>query len=455
MKKYLIVLLIAAAFAFVSCEKVPEVSLDKVSEEMGYRGGVLEFDVTANCDWEIICSSDDIDLLTVSQWTGGPGTQTITVNVDRNQTNSILKHYFTAVAHGSKRDALSSLTLTQGAPAYVIFNKKVFTADYIGGEYKFTVSSNFPWEISVEGEGVTVEPMSGVPQEETDEETSASSDSDDEDDIEGNVITVTIDEYEGDEDRQFVLNVIAHGNETDVTDQLVITQNSPELIIGGRPYRIKKMGDGRWWMIDNLCYSNKGITIGDGICGVWYPCSDTALQPDATSEGIISKGLLYSDAVAFNTNITKTTAKRQEGAQGICPSGWHIPTLAEYMALVGHCKSNSSVPDVEDAPYYDSSRQCGSLPMLKAAGFVSSEAGYIKGKGEGFSKGFTTEGYLASRGYVNNSYFFCSTNYNDQMWYALVLTENTRQANVDIMGNWISSNPFAACIRCIKNKEKE
>ena len=457
MKKYLIVLLIAAAFAFVSCEKVPEVSLDKVSEEMGYRGGVLEFDVTANCDWEIICSSDDIDLLTVSQWTGGPGTQTITVNVDRNQTNSILKHYFTAVAHGSKRDALSSLTLTQGAPAYVIFNKKVFTADYIGGEYKFTVSSNFPWEISVEGEGVTVEPMSGVPQEETDEEETpapSGEGEDDEEELEGNVITVTIDEYEGDEDRQFVLNVIAHGNDTDVTDQLVITQNSPELIIGGRPYRIKKMGDGRWWMIDNLCFSNKGITIGDGICGVWYPCSDSAAQPDESTEGIISKGLLYSDAVAFNTNITKTTAKRQEGAQGICPEGWHIPTLAEYMALVGKCQ-NAQVPVVEDAPYYDASRNCGSLPMLKAAGFVGSEAGYIQGSGSGYSNGFSTQGYLASRGYVTTTYFFCSTHYSEQMWYALILNEVNNQANVGYMNNWVSSRPFAGCIRCIKNKEKE
>ena len=454
MKKYLIVLLIAAAFAFVSCAEDPEVNIDKETADLGYRGGVIEFDVTSNCDWELICDSDDIDLLTVSQWTGGAGTSTVTVNVARNQTNSILKHYFTAVAHGTKRDALKSLTLTQGAPAYVIFNKNAFTADYIGGEYKFTVSSNCPWEITVEGQGITVEPLSGVPAEEEEEdETPAQTSSDDDEEEAGNVITVTIDEYEGDEDRQFVLNVVAHGPDTDVTDKMVITQNSPELIIGGRPYRIKKMGDGRWWMIDNLCFSNKGITIGDGICGVWYPCSDTALQPDPSTEGIISKGLLYSDAVAFNTNITKTTAKRQEGAQGICPEGWHIPTLAEYMALVGKCQ-NAQIPVVEDAPYYDAARNCGSLPMLKAAGFVGSEAGYVQGSGAGYANGFTTQGYLASRGYVTTTYFFCSTHYSDQMWYALVLNEVNNQANVGYMNNYVSSRPFAGSLRCIKNKEK-
>ena len=471
MKKYLIVLLIAAAFAFVSCEKVPEVSLDKVSEEMGYRGGVLEFDVTANCDWEIICSSDDIDLLTVSQWTGGPGTQTITVNVDRNQTNSILKHYFTAVAHGSKRDALSSLTLTQGAPAYVQFNKNAFTADYIGGEYKFTIASNFPWEISIEGEGVTAEPMSGEPLTEEDNEAT-------EEDAElDNTITVTVDEYEGDVDRSFIINVVAHGNEGDITDKLVITQTSPSLIIGNREYRIKKMGDGRWWMIDNLCYSNKGITIGDGICGVWYPCSDFANEPDNTVDGIIKKGLLYTDAVAFNTKLTKTTAKKQEGVQGLCPSGWHLPTLKEWMSLVGKFMPGNtqiSMETVSNAPYYDEVNDCGSLERLMADGFISGASGYVQGTGENFSEP-TTSGYNKTLRRIRDSYFFSSTHCTDTIgtgksktitgyWYALKINTNDTggkvpYANVQPIGDAIEYNskesqtaaPVAASVRCIKD----
>ena len=455
--------MIAASFVFASCADDPEISINKVSEEMNYKGGILEFDVTSNCDWEIICDSDDLDLLTVSQWTGKAGTQTITVDVAKNDSKKILKHYFTAVAHGAKRDALCFITLTQDAPAYVQFSKNAFKSDYIGGDYKFTVASNFPWEITVEGEGITVEPTSGVPVTEDDQDKPAADDDDaddddddEDDDTVGTKITVSVDEYEGDEPRTFILNVVAHGNEGDVTDQLVITQSSPTLVIGNREYRIKKMGDGRWWMIDNLCFSNKGITIGDGICGVWYPCSDIPneqgqSQPDNSTDGIISKGLLYSDAVAFNTNITKTTAKRQEGAQGICPTGWHIPTLSEYMALVGKCQ-NSQVPVREDAPYYDASRNCGSLPMLKAAGFVGKEAGYVQGSGAGYANGFSTQGYLASRGYVTTTYFFCSTNYLDQQWYALVLNEVNNQANVGYMNNYISARPFAGCIRCIKDK---
>ena len=441
--------MIAISLAFVSCADEPEVSINKQMEEMDYKGGVLEFDVTANCDWEIICDSDDQDLLTVSQWTGGPGTQTVSVVVDPNDSHAILKHYFTAVAHGKKRDALQSMILVQGAPAYVQFSKNSFKTDYIGGEYKFTVSANFPWEITVDGEGVTVEPTSGEAVIEEEEDPTAPKTDDDEEDA-PNVITVTIDEYEGDSPRTFLLHVTAVGDDAVVEDDLVITQDSPALMIGNKEYRIKKMGDGRWWMVENLCFFNKGITIGDGQCGVWYPCSDLAAEPDPTTDGILAKGLLYSDAVAFNTTITKTTAKRQEGAQGICPNGWHIPTLEEYMALVGKC-NNSAVPVNEDAPYYDKSRNSGSLSMLKAAGFVSNHAGYVQGSGAGYANGFTTQGYLARLNKVTTTYFFCSNHYTDQMWYALVLNEVNNSANVGYMNNYVAARPFAGSIRCIKD----
>ena len=443
MKKLLTVLSIMVSLLLVSCAEDPEVNINKVSEEMNYKGGTLVFDVTSNCDWELLCDSDDQDLLTVSQWTGGAGTHTITVDVEENESNSILKHYFTAVAHGAKRDAITFVTLTQGAPAYVLFNKSTFNTDYIGGKYKFTVSSNFPWKITVEGEGITVEPTSGLPLVEEDEDPTAPAQDKDDDEDDPNTITVTIDEYEGDTPRTFLLHVTAQGEDKVVEDELVITQESPALMIGNREYRIKKMADGRWWMIDNLCYSNKGITIGDGICGVWYPSSETANESDNAEASIIEKGLLYSDAVTFNVSITKTSAKKQEGAQGICPAGWHIPTLKEYMALVGKCK-NSKVQTVTDAPFYDAARDCGSLSMLKEAGFVDKEAGYILGVGAGYSKGFRARK-------ANRTYFYCSNLYAEKQWYALMLNESDNTANVDYMYNYISDTPYAGSVRCIKD----
>ncbi len=472
MKKYLIVLLIAAAFAFVSCEKAPEVSIDKDIIEMDYRGGTLDFSVTSNCDWEIICDSDDVDLLTVSQWTGGPGTQTITVTVDSNHSNSILKHFFTAVAHGSIKDDLQYVTVIQGAPAYVIFNKNAFSTDYIGGEFKFTVSSNFPWEIEVIGDGVTVEPLSGIPTPEEDDDVPSPAEEDGEEDEADNVITVTVDEYEGDAPRSFILNVVAHGDEGDVSDQLVITQSNPSLKIGSRNYRIKKMGDGRWWMVDNLCFSTKGITIGDGQCGIWYPCSDDSNTPDLDENEIVRKGLLYSDAAAFSTNITATTAKKQEDTpQGLCPDGWHIPTLGEWMALVGKFDAGDRTVSEDDepriatnteAPYYDASQDCGSLTMLKAAGFINNEAGYIQGDGVNFSEGASVKGYVARQGKVINTYFFCSSHFTEKVgdkvygyWYILKTNERANTANVESMDDSLSETPYGGSVRCIKDNLTE
>lgn len=421
----------ATALALASCAEAPEINIDKEDLELNHNGGSFTFDVTSNCKWDLICDSDADSLLTISQKSGGAGTTTISVDVIQNESTAILKHYFTAVAHGTQKDALKTLTVTQDAPAYVMFNKTIATADYIGGEYLFTVSSNFPWEITVDGD-IEVEPISGTNENGPD------------------TITVTIPEYEGEIDRNFSLEVIATGDDAVVRDNLAITQTSPALTVGTRSYKIKKMGDGRWWMVENLCYFTKGITINDGTCGVWYPCSDSANEADSSTDGIVNKGLLYSDAVAFNTNITSTTSKRQEGAQGICPDGWHIPTAAEFMRLVGK-STDSNLETITDAPYYDADRDCGSLSKLKEAGFVPAEAGYIDGSGAGYKDGFTTKGYLESRKYINSSYFFCSSAYSSTQWYALALTENTNRANLQMVFNYTASMPRACSIRCIKN----
>ncbi len=458
--------MIAVSLTFISCTEEPEVNISKESLEMDYKGGQFTFDITSNSTWKIVYNGDEEELCTPNVWEGEPGTTTVTVTVDKNESTSILKHYLTVVAPKTglppyetrkgieKKCDLASLSITQGAPAFVKFNKSSYSVDYIGGEYKFTVNSNFPWEITVKGEGIHVEPTSGVPvEEEVDPITGKKKELEEGEEAPG-TITVTIDEYEGDVDREFVLDVVARGEDAVVSDKLTITQDRPALTLSNHTYRIKKMGDGRWWMIDNLCYSTKGVNIGDGICGIWYPCSNTSNDPDASTDGIIAKGLLYSDAVAFNSNITKTTCKKLAGAQGICPEGWHIPKLEEFMALVGKCKD----PEVEtrtSAPYYDATNDCGSLQMLKDAGFVSAEAGYVRGTGAGYAKGFKTQGYNSRFGGVINTYFFCSTHYSDTQWYTLALNENTGTANVDYMYNYQGDMPYAASIRCIKDVKKK
>ena len=68
MRKFL-ALIAAAAFVLVSCTDDPQVSLDKSVVEFTHEGGSCDLTVSSNCDWEIICSSDDPDLVFVSQTT--------------------------------------------------------------------------------------------------------------------------------------------------------------------------------------------------------------------------------------------------------------------------------------------------------------------------------------------------------------------------------------------------
>ena len=77
----------------------------------------------------------------------------------------------------------------------------------------------------------------------------------------------------------------------------------------GQVYRIVKIRD-RWWMAENLNFD----------AGAGSFCYGDSLENCNTF------GRLYQWPVAMQGNT-------QEGAQGICPAGWHIPSQAEFVDL--------------------------------------------------------------------------------------------------------------------------
>ena len=300
-----------------------------------------------------------------------------------------------------------------------------------GGGFELILPAGTNWSINGDDDSVTVIPESS--------------------NGEINIASLVIEDFEGDEDREFVLHYTIGEGDVATQGEIRIIQTA-SLLIGGYNYKVKKMADGRWWMVENLHYSPEGVTIGDGKCGIWYPCSDTAREFDSSDEAILNKGLLYSDATAFNARVTATTCKRMEGAQGICPAGWHIPTLKEFLALVGKI-NNDQVEVNTEAPYYDAARNCGSLSMLEEAGFNTTMAGYVQGKSKGFADNGDVQGYLASRGYITTNYIFCSTAYSSTMWYALIFNKTANTANVGYMSNFTTTHPFAGSVRCIKDEQ--
>ena len=129
------------------------------------------------------------------------------------------------------------------------------------------------------------------------------------------------------------------------------------------------LADGNTWMAQNLRFIPRGRTVSSNPAedaGIWYPAANAEKVADpALAETL---GLLYDAATAFGVEaITEANAGTFEGCQGICPPGWHVPTVAEMTGLVGH-SSNADLINTSGA-YYDSTIKGASLAALKAAGW--------------------------------------------------------------------------------------
>ena len=112
------------------------------------------------------------------------------------------------------------------------------------------------------------------------------------------------------------------GNETDNILSYHGT-DYPTVVIGNKT-----------WMAANLQYLPDESLLQNGI---WYPFDGTNPNADLMEE----LGLLYSFEPALGETGSATRAATDE-VQGICPDGWHIPSIDELQALV-------------DDPQYDSS----------------------------------------------------------------------------------------------------
>lgn len=107
--------------------------------------------------------------------------------------------------------------------------------------------------------------------------------------------------------------------------------DGPTLEYAGERYATTVI-DGVTWMSENLRYLPEGAILGEDV---WTPGNGTDQSGDL--------GLLYSYAMAMN-GATSTSGDR---VQGICPSGWHIPSRAELETLI----SSVSLDFISDAGY--------------------------------------------------------------------------------------------------------
>ena len=234
------------------------------------------------------------------------------------------------------------------------------------------------------------------------------------------------------------------------------TEYDGYFVYDGVEYKTVTLADGNTWMAENLRFIPRGKTVSSDPAedaGIWYP----AANADKTADPALAQtlGLLYDASTAFGAEITADNAGTFEGTQGICPEGWHIPTVSELTGLVGHC-SNSALINTE-AAYYDATIKGASLAALKEAGWEWQFASMRNKANTTGTGSYTVTNYNGIYGVM--SYLIGSSMYQTQtntdgslknvQYYYLMPTYNASNEKVTVAyGNFLAG----ASLRCVKNK---
>ena len=227
-------------------------------------------------------------------------------------------------------------------------------------------------------------------------------------------------------------------------------------VYDGVEYKTVTLADGNKWMAENLRFVPRGRKVSSDPAedaGIWYPAANAdKLADPALAESL---GLLYDAATAFGVEtVTLENAATFEGVQGICPGGWHVPTVAEMTGLVGHC-SNSALVNPEGA-YYDATVKGASLAALEADGWAWQFASMRNKANVTGTGSYTVTNYNGVYGImsylIGSSMYQTTTNTDGSLknvqYYYMMPTYNASNEKVTVAyGNFLAG----ASLRCVKN----
>lgn len=109
-------------------------------------------------------------------------------------------------------------------------------------------------------------------------------------------------------------------------------------------YKVGKFGNAGWWMLENLRADRwpDGTTTNlykEPVKGYPHPLYTSAMfwYPKLDKDFMNTRpemGYLYTAYAALRTTWEEIVAEvKTENRQGICPDGWHVPTMAEFEDL--------------------------------------------------------------------------------------------------------------------------
>ena len=248
-------------------------------------------------------------------------------------------------------------------------------------------------------------------------------------------------------------------------------------------YNVVKMKDNKWWMAQNLAYIPEGFTPAADLtavtAGVFYPLrikdDQSGAEFDTSAEGIAANGYYYQSEVALGLNIGDITTLEQalalEGVQGVCPEGWHVPTLDDVLGLVGKASQVSSIT----TPYNAVAGGDCYIKNLNADGFNMKAYGAISIQDNTKTSG-TMMGYMTSNPDHLASGMFCGSTvgykdtgdrdvtYNESgkpesgilkfTFYGFMPMTNKASEDLYTCNGTKVSYRIAAPLRCVRNPEQ-
>ena len=144
-------------------------------------------------------------------------------------------------------------------------------------------------------------------------------------------------------------------------------------------YKTVKIGN-RVWMAENLRKINYSYTIYDSVRDedVTYHLSYCPTDPDSLvafgcyytwSAAMDSAGQYLKGSEVANGCSQGTLCEAAQPVRGICPDGWHLPSIAEAEALLNIISSNGEYPELAGAAM-------AWLGMSKRSPFYIDDLGY-------------------------------------------------------------------------------
>ncbi len=200
--------------------------------------------------------------------------------------------------------------------------------------------------------------------------------------------------------------------------------------------------------IGNQCWMAKNLDVGSMLVGSSNPSNNAVIEKfcynDQLSNCSTYGGMyLWAEAVQYQNGASSTSSPTPSFAgskiQGICPSGWHIPSKEDWCTMVN---------------YYDATRSCGTTgtSFSYVGGVLKSLSNWNSPNGGATNRsGFSavSNGYRYPQGTFlglgNDAGFWTSSNSNGEAVYFWL---DYQLSSIGIEnGNKITGN----AVRCVKD----